>query len=86
MEQNVCYLNSLIYASLFVQVLDFSFLTGSHIGSFVYVFALCVCFQAELVGASIADPPRPDHHSLDKGIINAILGRCHDFLQQKDNC
>ncbi|XP_070210864.1 dentin sialophosphoprotein-like isoform X19 [Littorina saxatilis] len=39
---------------------------------------LMSCFwkQADLVGASIADPPRPHHRSLDKGIINAILDFC----------
>ncbi|XP_076460608.1 uncharacterized protein LOC143293555 isoform X4 [Babylonia areolata] len=41
---------------------------------------LMSCFwkQSELVGASIAEPPRPHHRSLDRGIINAIL----DFTQQ----
>ncbi|KAK7481194.1 hypothetical protein BaRGS_00027454, partial [Batillaria attramentaria] len=36
---------------------------------------LMSCFwkQSDLVGASIAEPPRPHHRSLDKGIINAIL-------------
>ncbi|XP_070211162.1 uncharacterized protein [Littorina saxatilis] len=39
---------------------------------------LMSCFwkQSELVGASIAEPPRPHHRSLDKGIINAILDFC----------
>ncbi|XP_076469033.1 uncharacterized protein LOC143299566 isoform X8 [Babylonia areolata] len=39
---------------------------------------LMSCFwkQADLVGASIAEPPRPHHRSLDKGIINAILDFC----------
>ncbi|KAL8586382.1 hypothetical protein ACOMHN_022997 [Nucella lapillus] len=39
---------------------------------------LMSCFwkQSDLVGASIAEPPRPHHRSLDKGIINAILEWC----------
>ena len=34
-----------------------------------------MCVQSDLVGASIAEPPRPHHRSLDKGVINAILGQ-----------
>lgn len=37
---------------------------------------LMSCFwrQSELVGASIAEPPKPHQRSLDRGIIHAILG------------
>ncbi|XP_070210848.1 dentin sialophosphoprotein-like isoform X8 [Littorina saxatilis] len=46
---------------------------------------LMSCFwkQADLVGASIADPPRPHHRSLDKGIINAILDFSSGHSQTK---
>ncbi|XP_070210855.1 dentin sialophosphoprotein-like isoform X10 [Littorina saxatilis] len=46
---------------------------------------LMSCFwkQADLVGASIADPPRPHHRSLDKGIINAILDFCEHLSRDR---
>ncbi|XP_070211154.1 uncharacterized protein [Littorina saxatilis] len=47
---------------------------------------LMSCFwkQSELVGASIAEPPRPHHRSLDKGIINAILVFCAGHSQDSE--
>ncbi|XP_025093291.1 uncharacterized protein LOC112563530 isoform X10 [Pomacea canaliculata] len=47
---------------------------------------LMSCFwkQSDLVGASIAEPPRPHHRSLDKGIINAILAFCTDHSADSD--
>ena len=38
---------------------------------------LMSCFwrQSDLVGASIADPPKPHQRSLDRGIVQAIIGK-----------
>ena len=35
----------------------------------------CFWRQSELVGSSIAEPPKPHQKSLDRGIVHAILGR-----------
>lgn len=52
--------------------------TNTTSNKWIYLFDRtysCCSLQSELVGASIAEPPRPHHRSLDKGIINAILGK-----------
>ncbi|XP_005089517.1 uncharacterized protein LOC101859451 isoform X1 [Aplysia californica] len=45
---------------------------------------LMSCFwrQSELVGASIAEPPKPHQKSLDRGIVHAILGFCQHHSRE----
>ncbi|KAI8789838.1 Pomacea canaliculata zinc finger E-box-binding homeobox 2 X27 [Biomphalaria glabrata] len=45
---------------------------------------LMSCFwrQSDLVGASIAEPPKPYQKSLDRGIINAILRFCQNHSKE----
>ncbi|XP_076463842.1 uncharacterized protein LOC143295992 [Babylonia areolata] len=43
----------------------------------------CFWKQADLVGASIAESPRPNQRSLDRGIINAILDFCSHMSDVK---
>ncbi|KAK0070219.1 hypothetical protein Bpfe_000202 [Biomphalaria pfeifferi] len=46
---------------------------------------LMSCFwrQSDLVGASIAEPPKPYQKSLDRGIINAILTFCNEVSAER---
>ncbi|KAL8567888.1 hypothetical protein ACOMHN_059010 [Nucella lapillus] len=43
----------------------------------------CFWKQADFVGATIAEPPRSNQQSLDKGIINAILEFCTHMSEVK---